>query len=663
MKKGIFFYSLFAAMTLAGCSSSDDVADGSSNAEISDGTPRYMTVNIVSAGATNTSRAQAGTPTGASYENGTADENKITHVRFYFFGDDGNAAAVKSNGTSYFDWQSTTAGAELPTGTTGANETPNVEKTIQATVVINTKEGDRIPTKMIAIANDDKIPTTDGTTNFYDRTKNYSLNELRNLTSDFASLANDNKFIMASSVYADVAGERVSTSTIASTNMKTTETEALANPVECYIERNVGKVTVQYASDLSVKEFTVDNVTYKGVKLVEEASNDGKGNVTYQDLKVKVLEPGDGNNTTWTENEKTVYMKLLKWNLTATTPKAYLSKHINPGWRTNLFDNSVPWNWSENHRSYWATNVLTEFSASGSDENGASYESFMDLEGGTDSKGNTITANGKEIVDSNAETVPCVYTNENAAANYETGLQRTYPTQALIIGHLCTEDGKTLELAEFAGKYYAGETNVMNAMLATMSGLNLYKVTGTKEESDGSKTTTYSGPTAEDLKFVTATTNGSADAKQGGKSRYFVELALGDGKYDDSNSKYINGKNETWYKLENSKYIQLTDEEIAAELKKAGHAKIWKDGMTYFYYKIKHLATKDVGEWGIVRNHFYQCTLNKVIGLGTPVYQADEEIYPETPIDQDTYIAAQIKVLSWRVVPNAVDLGQTGTVQ
>ena len=53
---------------------------------------------------------------------------------------------------------------------------------------------------------------------------------------------------------------------------------------------------------------------------------------------------------------------------------------------------------------------------------------------------------------------------------------------------------------------------------------------------------------------------------------------------------------------------------------------------------------------GVVRNHIYAINVTKIAGLGTPVYNPDEIIYPETPEENEHYIAAQINILSWRVV-------------
>lgn len=83
-------------------------------------------------------------------------------------------------------------------------------------------------------------------------------------------------------------------------------------------------------------------------------------------------------------------------------------------------------------------------------------------------------------------------------------------------------------------------------------------------------------------------------------------------------------------------------------------AEIRKDGMAYYHTGVEHLGTAK----GIVRNHFYQIDVNTIKGFGTPVYDPDSKFIPEDPKDVKTYIAATIKVLSWRVVKQTVDLGK-----
>ena len=96
-----------------------------------------------------------------------------------------------------------------------------------------------------------------------------------------------------------------------------------------------------------------------------------------------------------------------------------------------------------------------------------------------------------------------------------------------------------------------------------------------------------------------------------------------------------------------------------------GHAKLWQDGYTYYYMDIRHLGSiesaadseNDVaskGAYGIVRNHIYALNITSLSGLGTPVYRPEEVIYPEKPTNEETYIGAEVKILTWRIVNQGV---------
>jgi hypothetical protein len=111
-----------------------------------------------------------------------------------------------------------------------------------------------------------------------------------------------------------------------------------------------------------------------------------------------------------------------------------------------------------------------------------------------------------------------------------------------------------------------------------------------------------------------------------------------------------------WYSFDGSTYTPI---DINAELAKLEPAKIWNDGMTYYYADIKHLAKEKgkIGEYGVVRNHSYKVNIEGVKGWGTPVYDPNQNVEkPVKPTDKETYIAAEINVLSWRVVSQDVIL-------
>ncbi len=81
----------------------------------------------------------------------------------------------------------------------------------------------------------------------------------------------------------------------------------------------------------------------------------------------------------------------------------------------------------------------------------------------------------------------------------------------------------------------------------------------------------------------------------------------------------------------------------------------WTDGSSYFYVEVKHDAATDLS--AVIRNHFYQLTINSIEGLGTPVYDPDKVIDEfEKPTDEEYYIAAKIQILKWKIVSQNVAL-------
>lgn len=78
--------------------------------------------------------------------------------------------------------------------------------------------------------------------------------------------------------------------------------------------------------------------------------------------------------------------------------------------------------------------------------------------------------------------------------------------------------------------------------------------------------------------------------------------------------------------------------------------KYWKDGVTSFYLNIKH-ANDDAGKnvYGVVRNHIYEYSIDKIVGLGVPGNNPDQEA-------GETFVSASLNVLNWKVVSNSVTL-------
>ena len=81
----------------------------------------------------------------------------------------------------------------------------------------------------------------------------------------------------------------------------------------------------------------------------------------------------------------------------------------------------------------------------------------------------------------------------------------------------------------------------------------------------------------------------------------------------------------------------------------------WTDGKCYYYVNVEHFGGEGY-EVGVVRNHLYDITINSIKGLGTPVFDPTQEINPGTPEEEHYYVAAEVKILKWKIVSQSVAL-------
>ena len=337
---------------------------------------------------------------------------------------------------------------------------------------------------------------------------------------------------------------------------------------------------------------------------------DGTTNIFKTSTDEKKQEVTENNVT------KEIYVKFLGWNTTAVSNRSRLVKEINPGWSATLFGaGATPWNWSDYCRCFWAINA-----------NNVSYE-YGAFVPDTESK----QIDGKDWV----------YVNENASPyasdiTTSTGGDASTPTKVIISAQLVDKDGNALEFAE----YGSTRTTIDGLKDLFANNCGLYK----KETVDGAIKFVKITPEELTVKTATAagetsTADGKPDITEPGRYKSYVQLATDE-----------DGK---WYASNAENATAITAAAANEQLKKLGSAKVWKNGYTYYYFDINHFGNKI----GVVRNHIYDATITKLAGLGTPVYDPEEVIYPEKPDESDdTFIAARINILSWRVVNSNVVL-------
>lgn len=193
---------------------------------------------------------------------------------------------------------------------------------------------------------------------------------------------------------------------------------------------------------------------------------------------------------------------------------------------------------------------------------------------------------------------------------------------------LVDNDGNALEISKYKGVQYLSEDDVKKVILNENKNQNFYKVVSTTDAG-----TKYESLDVTDLVFV-------VDALK----PYEVKAQVKNGV--------------VVYQKTGEAYAVAT--EAANTAFGANNAVIYKEGMTYYWTSVKHLgAAGKTGEFGMVRNHFYKVDVTKITGFGTAVYDKNTDFVPVTPDeDPETYLAARINVLSWRVVGQSVELGK-----
>lgn len=305
------------------------------------------------------------------------------------------------------------------------------------------------------------------------------------------------------------------------------------------------------------------------------------------------------------------------WSLNGTNKDAFLLKNIDKSWKDEtLFTN---WNDPTRFRSYWGIdnnyndgiypNSFADYDANKSSLNYVSWNEIGTNTAAQYCLENTMTTN--------------VAVNTNAT------------THMVITGHyvLMDENGNKVvdapeELFKYAGTFYTRD-EMINVFAGAYS-----KIGGvwTKE-----------GNTYKELE---ATSFDLKQASEAGEAQLTLKNA---------------DKSTTYYYKEGENYLAYQGgiAEIEQKAKDAlSTATAFRDGLkTYFHTKIKHLNASEgeLGYLGIVRNHIYDLNLLKIENLGHGVYDPDQDIIIEED-KKEYYVAATLKILSWKVVNQDVNL-------
>lgn len=332
-----------------------------------------------------------------------------------------------------------------------------------------------------------------------------------------------------------------------------------------------------------------------------------------------------GNGTNWAANKygtKTavgksgdydVYAVIEGWGLASENGKAEVEKQVNKTWTDGILGFS-PWTTSDFHRCFWEKSVAIDL---GPGANQPVNPTFNQL---------------------NAKMHDVLYTLPNTPESKVADLKNNALTKFAVAATLRYKDASDnwhyAEICRYNGVSILGIDNLKRQVALTFS--QYYTSTDA---------TNYTQLSKDDIDFK------DPDATM---QPYLVTPTLAD---DPAGTKYYTktttGTTPTFKEVDKNKVLAAIE---------ADKAEIRKDGRAYYYVPIKHLGSTDtnadaIAEYGIVRNHFYKITLSGIKGFGTPVYDPAKVVVPAVPTYQDTYLAARVQVLQWRVVTQSASLG------
>lgn len=530
----------------------------------------------------------------AEYDHGLPKESQINDVRFYFYNQDGSPYILDGKKTNWTTPQENISNGQQNT------EGGNVTLETKSVLVFKPETGNSAPYSVIAVVNAGSLgnkltnPLGDGT------------QELNNLLTKIE----DNQFYKVK-----ITAGTTTTPTINYDKAALAENFVMTSSV--YLKDGEPQCQTFVSGHVYNKEAEARNnpidiyVERVVAKVTAEVNTTGSkwesGNDNNWDSKKY------GKVVGTTTDGKKVYAVLDGWNVADENGTAMLEKNIDKTWtNTGLgFTSSDPWNSADYHRCFWENSTVA-----GTAENPSINYSY------------TTIANNAFGADKYVYTLPNTLksrtTNEN---KYNNKL-----TKFIVAAHLRYDSDskgnwKNVEICNYKGIQYIGQDAVLD-VIGSESGYYI-------EESAGK----YKSIGHEQLEFIKATTTNAKDYKAMAKVKASVNAS------------------DVYHKDNTGAYKPLTSLDEVYKKIQAETADVRADGRTYYFIPISHLGSDaSIAQYGVVRNHVYKITVNDMQGFGTPVVDKDAVIIPTKPENEATYLAAKIKVLSWRVVKQDADL-------
>lgn len=376
-----------------------------------------------------------------------------------------------------------------------------------------------------------------------------------------------------------------------------------ADPVVIYVERLAAKVTLK-----------VDET-----KLTKVAEN------TYE---VKVSVSGDPNDKNNNIGSEVLRVRFDGWCLNATSKQSYIVKNLDfANWTSFDWWKNVQ-AWSNMYRSGWAKSPAY---GEALEANGTSkHLNYSKLSEATSPIGSSLY---------------CAENTNNVATL--TGHLGTVPTSVLLKATLLHKDGENWvagNYVRYSGLLYKEDSfkdYVLNN-LNTLGKLDYYRKV---EDPVNPGKYNYTQVKSSDIEVVIDGGNSSVKLQLTTDAKTGIWVSLGVDPADPTDDVTMDINN-------------LTTELVPF----VGVG--YKDGEMAYSIPIEHLHESvdlEEGNYGVVRNHQYVLTINKLNSIGGGIWnpgtgEAELPVIPVDP-DKDLYqVGVQINILSWKIVNQSVEL-------
>lgn len=340
------------------------------------------------------------------------------------------------------------------------------------------------------------------------------------------------------------------------------------------------------------------------------------------DVKNSAFELGNGTN--WETNkygtkdpvgksgDYDVYAVIEGWGLANENGKAEVEKQVNKTWTDGTLG-FTPWTTADYHRCFWETSVAFDAGTGGNQPVNPTF--------------NQLKAKMQDVL----YTLPNTPESKDKIANLKDNDLTKFAVAATLKYKDAAGNWHNAEICRYNGVSILGIDNLKRQVALTFS--QYYTSTDA---------TNYTQLSKDDIDFK------DPDATM---QQYRVTPTLAN---DPAGTKKYYTKTNTGT---TPTFREVNKADVLAAIE-ADKAEIRRDGRAYYYVPIKHIGGPgELAEYGIVRNHFYKITLTGIKGFGTPVYDPDKVVDPIVPTYENTYLAARVQVLQWRVVNQNASLG------